>query len=53
MDFSPLLAFSGSAGFGTWMDFVPLFWGLLADTSLYPCYFWILELFVWDFIYSV
>jgi hypothetical protein len=61
-DLSPSLAFSGSAGFGTLRILVPLsiscftnFWlfGLLVDTSLYPCYFWFLEFSVLDFIYFV
>jgi hypothetical protein len=35
--FSPLLDFSGSAGFGTWRIFVPLFWafGPFVDSSLF------------------
>jgi hypothetical protein len=35
-DFSPLLAFSGSAEFGTWRIFVPLFWATCRLFSIIP-----------------
>jgi len=50
-DFSPLLDFSGSAGFGTWRIFVPLFWAtcrLFSISLLFQIlerfYLWILLL---------
>jgi hypothetical protein len=58
-DLSPSLDFSGSVGFGTWRIFVHFtiscftnFWlfGLLADTSLLSLLFFILELFICDFL---
>jgi hypothetical protein len=36
--FSPLLDFSGSAGFGTWRIFVPLFWATCRLFSSFHCF---------------
>jgi hypothetical protein len=46
--FSPLLDFSGPAGFGTWRIFVPLFWATCRLSSSFLL-FWILELFCHGF----
>jgi hypothetical protein len=46
-DFSPLLDFSGSAGFGIWRISVPLFWATYRLFSSFLL-FWILERFcIW------
>jgi hypothetical protein len=50
--FSPLLDISGSAGFGTWRIFVPLFW---ATCRLFSSFllFWILEPFCLWILYTL
>jgi len=50
--FSPLLDFSGWAGFGTWRIFVPLFW---ATCRLFSSFllFWILEPFCLWTLYTL
>jgi hypothetical protein len=52
MVFSLLLDFSGSAGFGTWKVFVPLFW---ATCRLFSSFllFWILECFCLWILYTL
>jgi hypothetical protein len=52
-DFSPLLDFSGSTGFGTWRIFVPLFWATCRLFSIFLL-FWILERFcMWILLFCL
>jgi hypothetical protein len=46
-DFSPLLDFSGSAGFGTWRIFVPLFWATCRLFSIFLLFRILERFFLW------
>jgi hypothetical protein len=52
-DFSPLLAFSGSAEFGTWRIFVPLFWATCRLFSIIPIVLDFRTFLFVNFLYSV
>jgi len=51
-DFSPLLDFSGSTGFGTWTIFVHLFWATCRFFSIFQL-FWMLERFCLWILYTL
>jgi hypothetical protein len=50
--FSPLLDFNGSARFGTWRIFVPLFWATCRLFSIFLL-FWVLEHFCLWILYTL